>query len=388
MPKNTGESRVKSNEVNGHSTSVKEGDVQIPAAPSLTDIKTKIPETLFKPTLLKSYQYVFQDIAMVAGLFLLMYVIQDIQYVNMVMWPLYWFFQGTLFWSFFVLGHDCGHGSFSRHKWVNHATGTVLHSFILVPYHMWRISHRHHHKNTGNWEKDEIFYPEPAQVTEAPTTARSIMTRNYFYLGLGFAIYLVYGYPPRQVSHFNLNDPLFKDNFKEVFSSLVGWWTMVACLTYFGYTYGAATVGYFYLVPWLIFSSWLVITTFLHHNEPGVPWFNNKNWNYVIGNLSSVDRDYGFLHKITHDIGTHQVHHLFPAIPHYNLQEATKYFRNAYPHLVRKVDTPILPTFFRNCRIFAEQHIFSGNPEVFAYTEILQFRKNVGRIGVSTFLTK
>jgi len=338
------------------------------SAPSLSEIKRAIPADLFRPTLFKSFQYVALDVSVVIALFSIMYFTQHIQSVNLVMWPLYWFFQGTLFWSFFVLGHDCGHGSFSRYKLVNHIVGTLLHSFILVPYHMWRISHRHHHKNTGNWEKDEIFYPEPA-AKEAPTSAREVMTRNYFYLGLGFAVYLAYGYPPRQVSHFNLKDPLFKDNFLEVLSSLIGWWTMAASLIYFGYTYGASQVAYFYLAPWLVFSSWLVVTTFLHHNEPGVPWYHNGNWNYVIGNLSSVDRDYGVLHKITHDIGTHQVHHLFPKIPHYNLQEATKHFRAAFPQYVRIVDTPILSTFFRNCRIFAEQHMFSGKPEVFAFTD-------------------
>ena len=33
--------------------------------------------------------------------------------------------------------------------------------------------------------------------------------------------------------------------------------------------------------------------------------------------------DYGIFNNITHDIGTHVVHHLFPQIPHYNLTRAT-----------------------------------------------------------------
>jgi len=366
MPSNV-ETQSNSNEAVNAATGGKVGVTAVPNAPSLSEIKKAIPAELFRPSLFKSMQYVVLDLSLVALLFLVMYNTRHIQYVSNVMWPLYWFLQGTLFWSIFVLGHDCGHGSFSRYKSVNNVVGTFLHSFILVPYHMWRISHRHHHKNTGNYEKDEIFYPEPN--TAEPTAARQIMTKNYFYLGLGFAIYLVYGYPPRQVSHFNLKDPLFKDNFLEVLSSLIGWWTMASILIYLGFTYGAMEVFYFYLIPSFVFASWLVITTFLHHNEPGVPWYNNQTWNYVIGNLSSVDRDYGVLHKITHDIGTHQVHHLFPKIPHYNLQEATKHFRKAFPEHVRVVDTPILSTFFRNCRIFAEQHIFSGRPEVFAYTD-------------------
>jgi hypothetical protein len=42
------------------------------------------------------------------------------------------------------------------------------------------------------------------------------------------------------------------------------------------------------------------------------------------GGLTCLDRDYGIFNKIQHDIGTHVVHHLFPQIPHYHLQDATE----------------------------------------------------------------
>lgn len=42
------------------------------------------------------------------------------------------------------------------------------------------------------------------------------------------------------------------------------------------------------------------------------------------GGLSTIDRDYGIFNKIHHDIGTHVVHHLFPQMPHYHLEEATE----------------------------------------------------------------
>ena len=50
-----------------------------------------------------------------------------------------------------------------------------------------------------------------------------------------------------------------------------------------------------------------------------VPWFAAEEWNNVRGQLSTVDRHYGPVHSIIHSIGTHQVHHLFPKIPHYHL---------------------------------------------------------------------
>ena len=49
---------------------------------------------------------------------------------------------------------------------------------------------------------------------------------------------------------------------------------------------------------------------------------SSQEWSYLRGGLSTIDRDYGIFNKIHHDIGTHVVHHLFPQIPHYNLEEA------------------------------------------------------------------
>ncbi len=125
-----------------------------------------------------------------------------------------------------------------------------------------------------------------------------------------------------------------------------------------GDSYGAWTVVTYYVVPIVVFASWLVVrcaatrhcsvlslvvvvrdpdwcsvpsllvsaadeynfvchprhracaasqvTTFLHHNEPGVPWYGNDEWTFVKGALSSVDRDYWPFNTIVHDIGTHQ----------------------------------------------------------------------------------
>ncbi len=94
----------------------------------LSDLKNAIPEDLFQSSVAKSLFYFFFDISIIGALLgLAMYL------DSWLFYPVYWFLQGTFFWALFVVGHDCGHGSFSEYKWVNSLVGHVAHTPILVP---------------------------------------------------------------------------------------------------------------------------------------------------------------------------------------------------------------------------------------------------------------
>ncbi|KAD0358289.1 hypothetical protein E3N88_44400 [Mikania micrantha] len=101
---------------------------------------------------------------------------------------------------------------------------------------------------------------------------------------------------------------------------------MVVLLLYLANLIGPLLLFNLYGIPYMIFVAWLDTVTYLHHHgyEQKLPWYRGKEWSYLRGGLTTVDRDYGLLNKIHHDIGTHVIHHLFPQIPHYHLNEATK----------------------------------------------------------------
>ncbi|EPS57432.1 chloroplast omega-3 fatty acid desaturase, partial [Genlisea aurea] len=123
-----------------------------PGAPppfKLSDVRAAIPKHCWVKDPIRSMSYVFRDLALVFGL-----AAAASRLNSWFVWPLYWFAQGTMFWALFVLGHDCGHGSFSNDHKLNSVVGHLLHSAILVPYHGWRISHRTHHQNHGHVEND------------------------------------------------------------------------------------------------------------------------------------------------------------------------------------------------------------------------------------------
>ena len=340
--------------------------------PPITDLKGKLPSHCFRPDLARSLKYVAKDLLVSSSLYAFIIFVEKSALPLIFQWlvfPIYWFLQGTMMWAMFVLAHDCGHGSFSNSSVVNEIVGNFLNSLILVPFYPWKLSHQHHHKNTGNIDKDEIFYPVREKQVPLKDQGKSI---KLFWLGFGWFYYLVKGFQPRPVSHLNAYNPLFVKHAGKCVISLCCNLAWVGVLFTYSQSYGFSKLLVHYLIPVFVFGSWLVVTTFLHHHDDDVPWYADHKWDYVRGQLSSVDRDYGWAHSLVHNIGTHQMHHMFTKIPHYHLEEATAAFRRAYPELVRINNEPILSEFFRRFNIYdsdkyipddKEFHVFGGVKE-------------------------
>ena len=95
--------------------------------------------------------------------------------------------------------------------------------------------------------------------------------------------------------------------------------------------------------------------------------YADSAWDYVRGQLSTVDRHYGIVHNVIHNIGTHQMHHMFTKIPHYRLEEATIAFRRAFPELVRVCDEPIMPSYVRMFKKYDKQCVMADDTRVHYY---------------------
>ncbi|CAM8878754.1 unnamed protein product [Rhodiola kirilowii] len=287
----------------------------------INDIRAAIPKHCWVKDAWKSLSFVAKDAVVVAA-----FSVIAAYYDNWVLWPLYWVAQGTMFWAMFVLGHDCGHGSFSDSSTLNSVVGHVLHSFILVPYHGWRISHRTHHQNHGHVENDESWVPMPESLYKSLDSMTRMFRYKIPFPIFAYPVYLWRRSPGKRGSHFNPYSDLFAPNERlDVITSTTCWVIMVALLAYSTTIIGAWSLFKLYGVPYLIFVMWLDTVTYLHHHghDEKLPWYRGKEWSYLRGGLTTIDRDYGMFNSIHHDIGTHVIHHLFPQIPHYHLREAT-----------------------------------------------------------------
>jgi len=333
--------------------------------PSVVDIKKALPKECFDRRVKTSVYYAIHDMVKVAITFAVFYYLISLtssMLLRAVLVLLYWAIQGTFFTAVFVIGHDCGHGSFSEFPLLNDIVGTVMHGFLWCPYYMWKMSHRWHHKHNANIDKDEVFYP----IKKSEPCAES-KTLPGFGFGVGWFGYLLLGYNPRPVHHFNPWHSMFVGHVIGCVCSLGALAVMSYLLYQFYAVFGLTSLIIYYVVPDFIFASYCVIITFLHHNEMNLPWFADSEWDYVRGQLSTVDRHYGIVHNVIHSIGTHQMHHMFTVIPHYHLELATKHFRAAFPDLVRTCDEPILPSFVRMYLKYDKQNIIDDDTKVHYY---------------------
>lgn len=255
--------------------------------------------------------------------------------------------QGTMFWALFVVGHDCGHGSFSNHKWLNNLVGHLCHTPILVPYHGWRISHRTHHANTGNVDTDESWYPVTFSKYNQMPWYEKLIRFNLFLLA--YPIYLFKRSPGRKGSHFLPDSPLFRPSERnDVLTSTFMLILMLIGLGFVAYQWGWVALVKYYVGPYLVFVIWLDLVTYLHHTEADIPWYRGEDWYYLKGALSTIDRDYGFINSIHHDIGTHVAHHIFSNMPHYHLKEATEAIKPILGDYYRVAKEPIWKSFLRS----------------------------------------
>ncbi|KAK9810606.1 hypothetical protein WJX73_004003 [Symbiochloris irregularis] len=302
-------------------------------------LRKAIPAHCFDRSLAWSLFYLLADISCIVSLGCGSQLIDHPSVPRVVawtlLWPLYWFLQGAVATGVWVIAHECGHQAFSKWQSVNDGVGLVLHSALLVPYFSWKHSHRRHHSNTGNVQKDEVFVPKhkgkpqedgPSEWQDIPLVKLSNLVNMLLF---GWPLYLLANVSGREyeghASHFDPYSPIFS---KRERSEIVASDAVLGLVLYGLYTLGSS-IGWawfckVYLAPYLMVNGWLVMITLLQHTHPALPHYHEATWDWLRGALATCDRSYGFLDHFHHHIAdTHVLHHLFSTIPHYHAQEAT-----------------------------------------------------------------
>ncbi|KAF9527543.1 delta-12 fatty acid desaturase protein [Crepidotus variabilis] len=364
-------------------TVVEQGVYPVPDIP-IKDMLAAIPSHCFQRSALRSSVYLVWDTAVVYGLF------KATKYIDALitpaalslpnpylypaakvgLWALYGFWAGLFSTGLWVIGHECGHQSFSESKIINNTVGWFVHSALGVPYHSWRITHAKHHASTGHMTQDQVFVPHTRSGVGLPPfdpsredklgarVTEEVKKELWEALGdspigavLGAATYLVGGWPayiirnasgqkryPKGTSHFNTASPMFAPHhYGQVIISTAGVALWLAGIALSIKQWGFLTVFRTYLVPYLWVNHWLVLITFLQHTDPLLPHYRAPEFTFTRGALATLDRNLlGDLGSAMAWIGahatngiseTHILHHVSSKIPHYHAWEASAALR-------------------------------------------------------------
>ena len=219
----------------------------------------------------------------------------------------------------FMIQHDCGHGSFFRHRAVNDWVGRVIGVFTLTPYDFWRQAHGIHHATSGNLDRRGIGDIDLLTVREylALSRWRRFGYRLYRHPVIMFGIGPIYLF----VLCHRLPFGLMREGWSPWISTMatnggiaivvaaVMWWVGITpfLLVHLPITVVAGAIG-----VWLFY---------VQHQFERTEWSENQNWSFPSAALygsSHYDLP-AVLRWFTANIGVHHVHHLCSTIPFYRL---------------------------------------------------------------------
>lgn len=335
-------------------------------------LRAAIPDRCFQPNVWRSLCYLIFDLLLIAACYAAL--------SHTSVWYFEWsliFMIGTLCWSIFVIGHDAGHGAFSKNRKINTAIGILTHAAILVPYRGWQRSHAQHHMKTGHLQDEEVFRPGRADQN---TLFRKLLFRSGIFVLIGWPMYKlgfrnITTYDPIGGSHYLPTSDLYTKSVR------VSWYLSLLALAGFmaiyitlGVVYGWGFFAKYILAPYLIYGMCLTFVTYMQHVSPEVPVYDRADWTRLKGALATVDRNYGPFNWLTHNIGNlHVIHHLYPTIPHYRLQEATDAVRPLLGEAYLTSDRFVLFDFVRT--LIGCHHVEPGDGYEI-WTSAYPFAKN------------
>jgi len=255
-----------------------------------------------------------------------------------LLWALIWYLLDSGYWiglafvvpaagflvRLFMIQHDCGHGSFFRHRRTNDWVGRAISVVTLTPYDYWRRAHASHHANSGNLDRRGIGDIDTLTVDEfrARSPWRQFLYRLYRHPIVMFGLGPAYLFVLRH----RLPTGLTLSGWRDWASAMA---TNAAIAIVAGVMIWLVGLGPFLIVQvpiTLLASSIGVWLFYVQHQFEDTLWEREERWSFheaALHGSSHYDLP-GILRWFTANIGVHHVHHLSSRIPYYRLQEALR----------------------------------------------------------------
>ncbi len=315
----------------------------------LKDIIKSLPKECFEQNSRKAWTKVLLSLFMVGLGYL------SLAFSPWYLLPLAWVFTGTALTGFFVVGHDCGHRSFAKRRWVNDLVGHLAFAPLIFPFHSWRIGHNYHHTHTNKLTEDNAWHPITPQKFENWSKTSQ---RNYRFF-INKKLWWVGSIGHWAVVHFDWRK--FKEKDQASVKLSVAVVVIFAAITFPLLLATGGVWGFikYWFVPWMVYHFWMSTFTYVHHTAPDVPFTAPEKWNQAIAQLNgTIHCDYpAWIEILCHDINVHVPHHISTAIPSYNLRMAYNSIKEnwgSYLHDECKFSWSLLKDITDQCHLYRD----------------------------------
>lgn len=297
----------------------------------LPQIIRSIPRHCYEKNTRRALTYLARDIVLMVFLGSLILSIES-TLLRLILSVL----MGCVLTGIFVIGHDAGHRSFSDNRKLNETIGHLCCSLTLWPYHVWRLSHDHHHKWTHHSVNDLAWRPLTVeQYEELPQWKKFAyyLSRSFLFF---WASVLFQGFMIEDA----VKGRFFARQDRELLrrsisiTVVVGLVFATSCL----YLGGISGFLYLFVIPQLVYQFWLSFFTLFHHTNIDSKLMSPSTWEPAKAQLGhSIHVKYpDIVNWFTHDIGWHIPHHVCVSIPHYKLRSAHQSLKASYPDVVKE----------------------------------------------------
>lgn len=329
-------------------STVKSNDLAVSLAyPNLRlrDIVKTIPKECFQKDLRKAWTAVIINVLMVGLGYL------GLAFAPWFLLPLFWIFTGTALTGFFVIGHDCGHRSFAKRRWVNDLVGHLFMMPLIYPFHSWRLLHDKHHNYTNKMDVDNAWQPFRPELYASfhPWVQLGYRAMRGPVWWLASVIHWA-------GLHFDKSQFSAKE-WKKVKLSIA----VVVGFAAIAFPLLIATTGLwgfvkFWLLPWLVYHFWMSTFTLVHHTAPDIDFQEPEVWDEARAQLSgTVHCEYpAWVEFLCHHINVHVPHHLSTAIPSYNLRMAHSSLKQNWSEYLyeTRFSWSLMKTITQQCHLY------------------------------------
>jgi acyl-lipid omega-6 desaturase (Delta-12 desaturase) len=220
----------------------------------------------------------------------------------------------------FIIQHDCGHQSFTKHKKLNNVLGYICSLLSFIPYRYWAKGHNYHHGHNGLLHEYRDIGDIDLLTVEEYSKLSKLKRFNYRLFRHSFVLF---GIVPTYYVLIHNRLPLI---------NLKGWESAKRSLFFSNLVLVALCAAIWMLLGWkalvlvqlpiLVVFGTIAIWFFYvqHQHEFSYKQWKDK-WDYTLSAIqgSTYYKLPKVFHWLTGNIGYHHIHHLSSLVPSYQL---------------------------------------------------------------------